>query len=99
MWCSAVPVGREVVEVCGVSVVLVNVELGDHWVLYWLTLAAGIEEVLETEPYLMLSVREPVPKLSMVTSSAADWSPFVTVLLLPLMVVEVLWSLLLLLLL
>ena len=69
------------------------------WALSWSTVAARTEEVLETEPDLMLSVRESVSKLSLVTSSAADWSPFVTALLLPLIVVMLLWLLLLLLLL
>ena len=95
MWHHVVPVGREVVEVCGVPVVPVNVELGAVLVNSGIWDRRGAQK--RTGPHAISE--EPVPKLSLVTSSAVDWSPFVTVFLLPLMVVVLMWLLLLLLLL
>ena len=103
---GVVPVSREVVAVCGVPSSKLAGKLPSQamfsrtmldWALSWST--AGLETELDLVPCAALSVREPLPQLIVVTSNAADGSQCVTALLLPLMVVEVLGSLLLLLLL
>ena len=87
MWCPAVQVGRTVVCPGDVSRTMLD------WALSWSTV--GLETELDLVLCAALPVREPLHQLIVVTSNAADGSPFVTALLLPLMVVEVLWSLLL----
>ena len=99
---GVVPVSREVVAVCGVpsskltgkspSQAMFSRTMLD-WALSCSTV--GLETELDLVLCAALSVREPLPQFIIVTSNASNGSPFVTAFLLPLMVVEVLWSLLL----